>query len=171
MRARPAVAVWVVGWVVVAVAGATLAWGVISRAGGGVSGGLDTTSEPLEDVRAPDDAVTGRTLSPSDSPSTSTPDPSSSSSTGDATDGAGGAVAPVSRTWHGAAGVVTVSCRGPSIRLDNGALAYSGYEVEVDDSGPDRVRVEFESDESTVRVEAECVGGEPVFNDDRSGDG
>lgn len=155
MRARPAVAVWVVGWVVVAVAGATLAWGVISRAGGGVSGGLDATSAPLEDVRAPNDTVTGRTLSPSDSPSTSTPE----------------AVAPVSRTWHGAAGVVPVSCRGPAISLDNGALAYSGYDVEVDDSGPDRVRVEFESDESTVRVEAECVGGEPVFSDDRSGEG
>jgi hypothetical protein len=168
MRARPAVAVWVVGWVVVAVAGATLAWGVISRAGGGVSGGLDTTSEPSQDVRAPDDTVTGRTLSPSDSPSASTPDPSSSSSTGD---GTGGAVAPVSRTWHGAAGVVTVSCRGTAIRLEGGALAYSGFGVEVDDSGPDRVRVEFESDESRVRVEAECVGGEPVFSDDRSGEG
>lgn len=175
MRARPAVAVWVVGWVVVAVAGATLAWGVISRAGGGVSGGLDTTSEPLEDVTTPNDTVTGRTLSPSDPPSpSSTPDPSAPSSTGDGaggTGGAGAAVAPVSRTWHGAAGVVTVSCRGPAISLDNGALAYSGYEVEVDDSGPDRVRVEFESDESKVRVEAECVGGEPVFSDDRSGEG
>ena len=168
MRARPAVAVWVVGWVVVAVAGATLAWGVISRAGGGVSGGLDTTSEPLRDDRAPYDTVTGRTLSPSDSPSASTPDPSSSSSTGD---GAGGAMAPVSRTWHGAAGVVTVSCLGPAIRLDNGAVAYSGFEVEVDDSGPDRVRVEFENDETRIRVEAECVSGEPVFTDDRSGEG
>jgi len=168
MRARPAVAMWVVGWVVVAVAGATLAWGVISRAGGGVSGGLDATSAPLEDVRAPNDTVTGRTLSPSDSPATSTPDPSSSSSTDERT---GDAVARVSRTWHGAAGVVPVSCRGPAISLDNGALAYSGYDVEVDDSGPDRVRVEFESDESTVRVEAECVGGEPVFSDDRSGEG
>ena len=168
MRARPAVALWVVGWVVVAVAGAALAWGVISRAGGGVSGGLDTTAQPPGDTSAPSGTVTGRTLSPSDSPSTSTPDPSSSTSTDD---GTGGAVAVVSRTWQGTAGVVTVSCQGTAIRLDGGAVGYSGYDVEVDDSGPDRVRVEFESEDSRVRVEAACVDGMPVFEDDRSGQG
>jgi len=172
MRARPAVALWVVGWVVVAVAGATLAWGVISRAGGGVSGGLDTTSEQSGDNRVPGETVTGRTLSPSESSPTSTPDPSPSSSSSSTGGESGGAVAPVSRTWHGAAGVVTVLCRGPAISLDSGgAVAYSGFDVEVDDTGPDRVRVEFESDESRVRVEAECVDGAPVFSDDRSGEG
>jgi hypothetical protein len=76
----------------------------------------------------------------------------------------------VSRTWQGAPGVVSVSCRGAVISRDS-AFAYSGYELEEDDVGPDRVRVEFEDDDSRTRVEAECVDGAPVFSDDRSGEG
>ncbi|HEX6148288.1 hypothetical protein [Nocardioides sp.] len=164
MTARPVVALWVVGWVVVAVAGATLAWGVISRAGGGVSGGLDTVSEPPGVARTPTDTATdtatGRTRSPS--PTTAAPSPSS---------GDGGSTeTPVSRTWQGQAGVVSASCRGGAITLDS-AIAYSGYLLERDDVGPDRVRVEFETDDSRIRVEAECVDGEPVFSEDRSGEG
>lgn len=160
MSARPVVALWVVGWVVVAVAGATLAWSVISRAGGGVSGGLEAVSEPTGDARSPSDTVTGTTLSPS--PTTDSSSPSGG--------GTGAGADSVSLTWEGDAGVVTVTCRGPSIVLDS-AVAYSGYGMERDDAGPDRVRVEFESDESDLRVEAECVDGEPVFSDDRSGEG
>jgi hypothetical protein len=169
MTARPVVALWVVGWVVVAVAGATLAWGVISRAGDGVSGGLGAVSEPSGDARSPNETVTGPTLSPSSpsSPPTPTDDPSSPSTSAGGTDEA---AAPVSRTWEGLAGVVTVSCRD-SLITNDGAVSYSGFDLEVDDSGPDRVRVEFESDDSRIRVEAECVGGEPVFRDDRSGEG
>ncbi|MGH3347299.1 MAG: hypothetical protein ACRDO4_09975 [Nocardioides sp.] len=167
MRGRPSVALWVVGWVVVAVAGATLAWGVISRAGGGVSGGLDTVPAPSTAARTPSGTVTGRTLSPSPTPSPTTPGPSSPSSSDT---GSGATVTPVSRTWQGEAGVVAVSCHGPAISLD-GATAYSGYVVEEDDAGPDRVRVEFEADESSIRVEAECSGGEPVFSENRSGEG
>ena len=76
----------------------------------------------------------------------------------------------MSRTWQGAAGVVSVSCRGLVISRDS-AFAYSGYELEEDDVGPDRVRVEFENDDGRTRVEAECVDGVPVFSDDRSGEG
>ena len=162
MSARGAVTLgvvgWVVGWVVVATAGAILTWAVISRAGTGVSGGLEavpgatTSGGPAETVNGP----------------TLTPEPSSGGTGG--TSGSPATDSPVSRTWQGAAGVVSVSCRGAVISRDS-AFAYSGYVMEEDDVGPDRVRVEFEDDESRTRVEAECVDGVPVFSDDRSGEG
>jgi len=159
MSARRAVTLWVVGWVVVAAAGATLTWGVISRAGTGVSGGLEALPDPSAATTEPGETITGPTLSPS--PSTG------------ATGGTGGTPAtdrPVSRTWQGTAGVVSVSCRGAVISRDS-AFAYSGYALEEDDVGPDRVRVEFEHDEGRTRVEAECVDGVPVFSDDHSDEG
>lgn len=158
MSARPAVTLWVVGWVVVAAAGATLTWGVISRAGTGVSGGLEVLPDPSA-TTARGETITGPTRS-------------SSPSTG-ATGGTGGTPAadrPVSRTWQGTAGVVSVSCRGAVISRDS-AFAYSGYALEEDDVGPDRVRVEFENDDGRTRVEAECVDGVPVFSDDHDGEG
>ncbi len=159
MTARPVVALWVVGWVVVAVAGATLAWVVISRAGGGVSGDLASVTEPSSDGRSPKSPTTS--ASGPRSPETSDRSPSASG---------GGGRAPVSRTWEGDAGLVSVTCRGQVISLDS-AIAYSGYVLERDDVGPDRVRVELESDIVRIRVEAECREGEPVFEHDRSGQG
>ena len=162
MSARRAVTLgvvgWVVGWVVVAAAGATLTWAVISRAGTGVSGGLEAVPGAAT-TGAPGETVSGSTLSPSTSPG-------GTGGTGSpATDN------PVSRTWQGAAGVVSVSCRGAVISRDS-AFAYSGYVMEEDDVGPDRVRVEFENDDDgRTRVEAECVDGVPVFSDDHSGEG
>ena len=159
MTARPLVALWVVGWVVVAVAGATLAWAVISRAGGGVSGDLESVTEPSSDTRTPRSPMTS--ASDPRSPETSDRSPS-------ATSGGGGAA--VSGNWQGDAGVVSVTCRGSVISLDS-AIAYSGYVLERDDVGPDRVRVEMESDDVRFRVEAECVDGVPVITADRNGEG
>jgi hypothetical protein len=158
MTARPLVALWVVGWVVVAVAGATLAWAVISRAGGGVSGDLQSVTEPSSDGR-PKSPTTS--ASEPRSPETSDRSPAAT---------AGGGGTPVSRTWEGDAGVVSATCRGSVISLDS-AIAYSGYALERDDVGPDRVRVEMESDDVRVRIEAECVDGEPVITEDRNGEG
>ncbi len=159
MTARPLVALWVVGWVVVAVAGATLAWAVISRAGGGVSGDLESVTEPSSGTRSPKSPTTS--ASDPRSPKTSDRSPSATAA------GGGGAV---SDRWEGDAGVVSVTCRGPVISLDS-AIAYSGYVLERDDVGPDRVRVEMESEDVRFRIEAECVDGEPVITEDRNGDG
>lgn len=46
------------------------------------------------------------------------------------------------------------------------ATPAAGYSVEIDDSGPDRVRVEFESEDADIRVEAEWEGGELVVSID-----
>ena len=160
MRPRRAVALGVAAWAVVAVAGAVLVWGVISRAGDGVSSGIEAlpsaepTGEPRNPSGSPDRSPTGSpasprgTASPGTSPATSSP-PSST--------------APVARTWHDSAGAVSAECRGATIGL-TGSTAYSGYSLEVDERGPDRVRVEFETEERRTRVEAECRDGVPVFS-------
>lgn len=40
------------------------------------------------------------------------------------------------------------------------ATPASGFAVEIDDDGPDRVRVEFESDDLEVRVEVRWENGD-----------
>ena len=67
--------------------------------------------------------------------------------------------------------MVVAECTGHEIGL-GGAQPASGWKVEVDDTGPDRVRVDFEaSDErARVRVEAVCVGGAPAFSVDADGE-
>ncbi len=49
-----------------------------------------------------------------------------------------------------------------------GVVAWTGYRVEVDDRGPDRVEVEFEGSDSDhrARVRAACADGVPVFEVD-----
>jgi hypothetical protein len=92
-------------------------------------------------------------------PSSSSPPPPKPSSSPDSG---------VRRSWQGSAGSVTVECQGPRISLQ-GAQPNAGWSIDVDDSGPDKVRVDFESGERRTRVMAECVGGTPRFDVD-SGD-
>jgi len=72
----------------------------------------------------------------------------------------------VRRTWDSAAGSVVVGCRGATISF-RGAQANSGWSVEVRERGPEEVDVRFESsgDADDVRVESECVDGQPRFSD------
>jgi hypothetical protein len=60
--------------------------------------------------------------------------------------------------WTGAAGSVVVQCNGGAISLQ-AATPANGYEVEVDEDGPEEVKVEFESEETDAEVEAICAGG------------
>ena len=164
MSPRRAVALGVVVWVVVAVAGAALVWGVISRAGDGVSRDIEAlpSAEPSGGPRDP--SRTPPQQSPTRSPSSSPSSPPTS--TPPATSPPVSPAAPVRRTWQDAAGVVSAECSGSAIRI-TGATSNSGYAVEVDDYGPDRGRVEFETEETRIRVEAECSGGVPVFIEER----
>ena len=131
------VALALVAWLVVVVAGAGLVWTVISRAGEGVASpdqpALDATSTERQ-----------------------TPSPK-------------GSRAPDTqrRTWQGAPGQVTAECVGPQISVAN-AQPVVGFRIEQDDTGPEEIRVEFESlDGSRTRVEAVCRAGTPVFEVDR----
>ena len=77
----------------------------------------------------------------------------------------------VRRSWQGSAGVVTVECRGARIEL-KGAQPNSGWSIEIDDRGPDEVRVDFDSNDGDrrTRVESVCVGGTPRFEVDHEDD-
>ncbi len=99
---------------------------------------------------------------PGPSSSPNNPPPSSSPPPPQSTQDQG-----VRRTWQGSAGVVTVECRGATISL-KGAQPNSGWSIEIDERGPEEVRVEFDSNDGDrrTRVQSECVGGTPRFNVD-----
>ena len=63
------------------------------------------------------------------------------------------------RTVNSAGGTVVIRHRPGEVELQ-AATPASGFSVEIDDSGPTRVRVEFESDDADIRVEARWRDGE-----------
>lgn len=71
-----------------------------------------------------------------------------------------------SRTWSGTGGRVTAICAGEAISLGS-AFPDVGYTVKPYESGPERLRVDFESkdadDYGEVKVFASCVDGRPEF--------
>jgi hypothetical protein len=150
----------VLAWVLVVTAGATLVWTVISRAGEGVAGDLPVTATETTSPRETPSERATRTASPSESSSSPAPSQSTPSSSSEEP-----VAEPARRAWQGAAGIVIAECRGSAISL-KGAQPASGWSVEVDDTGPDRVRVEFESGDARTRVEARCAGGAPEFEVD-----
>ena len=167
MRARRDVALAVVAWVVVVVVCASLVWAVISRAGRGVAGdgdALPAAERSAPRCRGPRRRRSRRRLAPPARLVVLVPIlvlPAGPARRGRATE-----LARSGRSGHR-----RVSRRRP-IRL-TGATPNSGYAVEVDDSGPDRLRVEFESGDGDhkTRVEAECRGGVPIFvGEDRQGE-
>jgi len=63
------------------------------------------------------------------------------------------------RTINSAGGSVVIRHRPGEVEYQAAAPA-AGFGVEVDDAGPDRVRVEFESEDADIRVEARWENGE-----------
>jgi hypothetical protein len=55
-------------------------------------------------------------------------------------------------------GTVTVSFGNGEVNLQGASPAF-GYAMEVEDDGPDRVRVDFESDDVEISVRAEWKDG------------
>lgn len=141
-------------WVVVVALASTLVWSVISRAGQGVT--PETTSVvPATTATAP---ATG-----SDAPGS--PEPSVSPSVSPAPSASGAGSSPVRETWTGAGGVIVAACTASVIRLV-GAQPDAGFTVEVKESGPDELEVEFEGQGEEGRdseVRASCVDGAPRF--------
>jgi hypothetical protein len=56
-----------------------------------------------------------------------------------------------------------VECRGATISL-KGAQPNSGWSIDIDERGPEEVRVDFDSGERRTRVQSACVGGSPRFD-------
>ncbi len=150
------VVVGVLLWVLVVAAGSSLVWVVISRAGQDVgSGAVSPPSATPSTSSSPTSSSTPRPSgSPSASPTTSRPS------------GSGGPE-PVRRTWSGAAGVVTVQCRGAAVSLVGAQPSADGYTVDVEERGPERVEVELQQrgdDGAETRVRATCSRGTPVID-------
>ena len=57
-----------------------------------------------------------------------------------------------------AGGTVTISYSNGSVFLQ-GATPALGYSMEIEDSGPDRVRVDFESEDDDISVRVEWDDG------------
>lgn len=150
-------------WVLVVAVGSTLVWTVISRAGDGVV----SSSSP----------VVGATSSPGAEPSSPGPEPSSQSPSGPSAPSAQSnsptTPAPVRRTWQGVGGVVVAECLGPQISLVS-AQADLGFVAEAKETGPERLRIEFDGREdesgSHSEVLAVCVAGVPQFENATSTD-
>ncbi len=138
-------------WVGVVAVVAALVWVVITRAGAGVS---DDTG--LGDTGAPAPIGTSSSREPSTTP-TRTPRPSASSTRADP------APEPVQRSASGVGGTLTVRCTGRAADMV-AATPSGGYAAEVKDAGPDRIRVEFETERSSTEIEATCPGGSPSFS-------
>jgi hypothetical protein len=62
------------------------------------------------------------------------------------------------RTINSGGGTVIVRYRPGEVEL-NAATPLPGFDVEVDDAGPPKVRVEFDGDDSDFRVDAEWRDG------------
>jgi len=160
VRASRSTVLGAAAWVAVVLVCSTLVWTVISRAGEGVTS--DEPSARGSTTSAPRESGTSAPPSPT-SPTTTRGTPSTPSQPEDPP-----TPSAVERTWSGAGGVVVVVCRGAAAELGQ-ALPDNGFSVEVDDTGPDRVEVEFEGqgdNDAKTRVRARCVNGEPTFEVD-----
>lgn len=179
----------VAAWVLVVAVGSTLVWAVISRAGEGVvSGSGDVTTlgvpqpgqptpgAPSNRPRHPSPTPTAPAGPASQAPSTATPPapplpaPSSAAPSSTSATPAPQQAPAQRRTWQGRPGVVVAECRGSSIRLV-GAYPNSGWSVQVEERGPQRLAVRFEGndDQGETGLGARCVQGAPAY--DASGDG
>lgn len=162
-------------WVLVLVITTALTWQIVSLASdqvadeplaiapatsttlGSSTSSSSTTTSTTE--RQTTTSITGPTDDDS-SPTTSTPaggggtSPASSSATSPTSTAAEWSL----RTITTEGGTVVVRYRPNEVALQ-AATPAPGFETEIDDFGPPRVRVEFESDDTDVRVEARWEGG------------
>lgn len=155
-RRRPlpfgAFPVWFVVWVLVAATGSWLVWQVVSRAGEEVASdtGAAVAPAPAEATRP----------APAGADASGTPSPAPGA-------GASAAAPPTQRTWTGRGGSVTVACDAQRIRLIRAVPSTEGYAVDVEESGPDEVRLHFEGredrDGEETEVRSRCERGTPQF--------
>lgn len=164
-----------VAWAVIVALGSWLVWLVVSDAGRDVVGSTLPRGAAPSAATSPTPPPVPPTPPPVTpaSPPASPPASSTAAPASPAAPGPTAATTPstqsgqVTRTWTGAAGVVTTRCTGSAIALSGAAASADGYVVEVKSRGPREVDVEFEGrGEETVldtRVRAHCVDGTPHY--------
>ena len=154
-------------WVVVVAATTLLAWQIVSLADSQVSATpmelLTPTTTTIPGASIPGASIPGPSTSSSPSPS-STSSSAPTTSVGSApTTSSTSAPDPGTAEWSvrtvtSTGGTVIVRHRSGQVELQ-AATPLPGYVMEIDDTGPDRVRVEFENDIDDVGVEIRWVKG------------
>lgn len=159
-------------WVLVLVITTALTWQIVSLAsdqvadeplaiapatsttlGSSTSSSSTTTSTT---VRQTTTSITGPT--DGSSPTTSTPAGAGGTSSSSATSPTSTAAEWSLRTITTEGGTVVVRYRPNEVELQ-AATPTPGFEMDIDETGPPRVRVEFENDDNDIRVEARWEGG------------
>ena len=122
-----------------------------------IDGGQEVVRTPATDppvVTSPAPAPTTAAVPPSVAVSTTTlPGTATPTSDGSVT------TTPSQAGYDSLGGSITVEQVGTTIRLLGEPQPASGYSVEVEDDGPDRVRVRFEDGERRSRITVELVDG------------
>lgn len=151
----------IAGWLLVLAVTTALTWQIVSFADNQVS------ARPVAVAPSTSSTIEEATTSTS-SPTTTTPgdDTSSSSSSSSSTSTSTSSPSSIStsteawsvRTIATDGGTVVVRHRPNEVELQ-AATPLPGFQMEIDDTGPQRVRVEFESDDLDIRVDVEWSDG------------
>ncbi len=157
----------IVVWLVAAVVATTFTWAALSSADRQVGGSPAVLAVPQ--TTATTGAATTSTRAARQAPSTSpspagtspitAPPPSTSSTTSTSTTTTEPSTAEwTSLTVPSAGGVVVVRHRPEEVRLES-ATPSPGFTMEIDDSGPDEVRVEFEGVDADYEIRVRWANG------------
>jgi len=157
-------------WVVVLLVTTSLTWQIVSLASNQVGDGPaaiapattivqddSTSSSSTSSTTTSTTTPTTTSVTGGSSPTTSTAGGDSSSpSATSATSSSAAEWSPRTITTEG--GTVVIRYRPSEVELQ-AATPTPGFEMEIDDYGPPRVRVEFEDDDTDIRVEARWENG------------
>jgi hypothetical protein len=147
-------------WVAALVLATVLTWQIVGLADSQVGDVPVAAAPTLPDASSTSIATTTSLAPDTTSPTTEATSPSTSTPTATSTPPSTETAAEWSvRTVNSAGGTVVVRHRPGEVELQ-AATPASGFSVEIDDSGPDRVRVEFEADDADIRVEVRWQAGE-----------
>lgn len=145
------------GWILATTLVTLAAWWVVAAASGEVT---ETAGAPLV---VPTTISTVTSTSLANTSTTTAPVSSTTSQAITSTTSAGTtSTTPVTpsgvETITSAGGTVTVSYGGGQVHLQGASPAF-GYSMEIEKTGPDEVRVDFESDDSEISVRVEWENG------------
>ena len=122
-----------------------------------IDGGREVVRTPATDppvVTSPPPAPTTATVAPTMEVSpTTVPGTAAPTAAGNAS------TSPGQADYDSLGGSITVEQAGTTIRLLGEPEPADGYSVEVEDDGPDRVRVRFEAGERRSRITVELIDG------------
>jgi hypothetical protein len=150
-------------WVAALVAATVLTWQIVGLADSQVGEGPVAVAPTLEITPdQPDSSTSTMAVSSTaaSTPTTTTPGPTTSTSADSPVPSTSSTVLSAwsLRSVSSPGGVVVVRYRPGEVELQ-AATPLPGFAVEIDDAGPPRVRVEFESADSDVRVEVRWKDG------------